>query len=377
MRVRHEVSRRQVLAGMAVAALGGVARGAVVEGAEGAGGHAVGVGGKPEPVTTEAARYGMVQAQQGVDSRGGRTIIGKLSGKKIIIPDTDAPPMPALAAPGVVHDGEAAEGFGRIDSSKGYPDVRSFRRKFGLVIPATNTSMEHELWSIIFRNQGPGGLRGVGLHTANVITPKPKLETEADVREYKRQFLGGLRSAVDAAALAQPQYMIMGMSLEHILGGLEEVRAPVAEMEAYSGLSWATWHDAVRAALTKYRAKRIGILTPFDKKGNESAARMFDELGFEVVSSVGFSCANALHIAHVPDWAKEKAILELLATDKNYLDAVVQCGTNMSLIDVTEKLEPVIGIPVLGINAVTFWYALRENGFDGPLDGAGRLLREF
>ncbi len=377
MRVKPGVSRRRVLAGMAAAALGGVARGAIVEGAGGPGGRAVSVGEKPGTVTTNAARYGMVQAQQQIDRRGGRTIIGKLSGKKITIPDVDAPPMPALAAPGVVHDGEAATGFGEINSSRGYPDVRSFRRKFGLVIPATNTSMEHELWSIIFRNQGPGGLRGVGLHTANVITPKPKLETAEDLKEYQRQFLGGLRAAVDAAALAQPQYMIMGMSLEHILGGIEEVRAPVAEMEAYSGLSWATWHDAVRAALGKYRAKRIGILTPFDKKGNESAARMFRELGFEVVSSVGFSCANALHIAHVPDWAKEKAILELLATDKNNLDAVVQCGTNMSLIDVAERLEPVVGIPILGINAVTFWYALRENGFDGPLAGAGRLLQEF
>ncbi|MDH3557796.1 MAG: arylmalonate decarboxylase, partial [Deltaproteobacteria bacterium] len=116
---------------------------------------------------------------------------------------------------------------------------------------------------------------------------------------------------------------------------------------------------------------------PFDKKGNESATQMFEELGFEVVSSVGFSCANALHIAHVPDWAKEKAILELLANDENKLDAVVQCGTNMSLIDVSEKLEPVVGIPILGINAVTFWYALRENGFEGGLVGAGRLLREF
>jgi maleate isomerase len=48
----------------------------------------------------------------------------------------------------------------------------------------------------------------------------------------------------------------------------------------------------------------------------------------------------------------------------------------MSLLGVTEKLEPLLGIPVLGINAVTFWYALRENGFDAMLEGAGRLFRE-
>ncbi len=310
-------------------------------------------------------------------AREARTLVGTLSGKPLTLPDVNTPPMPALAPPGIIHNGRKSETFGGIDSSRGYPDVNSFRRKFGLIIPATNTSMEHDLWSIIFRNQGPGGLRGIGLHTATVITPKPKLETDADLMAYKAQFLGGLKAAVDAAALAEPQYMIMGMSLEHIIGGIEALRKPVTDIEAYSGLSWATWHDAIHAALGKYGAKRIGILTPFDTTGNEFATRMFGDLGFEVVSSVGFSCANALHIAHVPDWAKEKAILELLATSDNRLDAVVQCGTNMSVMDVTEKLEPVIGIPILGINPVTFWYALRENGFAGALAGAGRLLREF
>lgn len=331
----------------------------------------------PPKLYVKRMRHGTVKEYQKTNRRGGRTIIGKLSGKKIALPDANAPPMPALAPPGIVHNGNSVESFGDIGSSNGYPDVRSFRRKFGLVIPATNTSMEHELWSIVFNNQGPHGLRGVGLHTATVMTPKAKLETEKDLAEYKGQFLGGLRSAVDAAVLAQPQYMIMGMSLEHILGGIEEIRGLMADIETYSGLSWATWHDAVQAALGKYGAKRIGILTPFDRKGNESATQMFEELGFEVVSSVGFSCADALHIAHVPDWAKEKAILELLATDENELDAVVQCGTNMSLINLTERLEPVIGIPILGINAVTFWYALRENGFESALAGAGRLLQEF
>lgn len=309
--------------------------------------------------------------------RGARTIIGKLSGEKITIPNVNEPPMPALAPSGVIHNGNHAENFGGIDSSLGYPDVRSFKRKFGLFIPITNTSMEHELWSILFKNQGPKGLNGVGLHTANVLTPKPQCKTAEDLIEYKKQFLGGLKAAVDGALLAEPQYLIMGMSLEHIIGGIKDIRAPMADIEAYSGLSWATWHDAIQAALNKYGTRRIGIMTPFDRKGNENATQMFEELGFEVVASVGFSCANAVHIAHIPDWAKEKAIIELLATEANQLDAVVQCGTNMSLIDISEKLEPVIGIPILGINAVTFWYALRENGFEGPLVGAGRLLREF
>jgi maleate isomerase len=104
---------------------------------------------------------------------------------------------------------------------------------------------------------------------------------------------------------------------------------------------------------------------------------MFDDLRYHVVSSFGFACGNALDIAHIPDSAKEDVILKYLATPKNRLDAVVQLGTNMSMMQVAEKLEPKLGIPILGINAVTFWYALRENGFESPLVKAGRLLREF
>ena len=155
-----------------------------------------------------------------VNYEGAQTIIGKLSGKEITIPNVNLPPMPSLAPPGVIHNGEKAENLGGIDSSRGYPDVRSFKRKFGLFIPATNTSMEHELWSILIKNQGPNGLKGVGLHTANVLTPKPQLKTSEDLWEYKKQFLGGLRAAVDGALLAEPQYLIMGMSLEHIIGGI-------------------------------------------------------------------------------------------------------------------------------------------------------------
>lgn len=308
---------------------------------------------------------------------GRREMTGKLSGKKIVIPDVNAPPMPLFAPPSVVRDGRAADSFGLIDPARGYPDVRSFARKFGLLVPATNTSMEYDLWDIIFKNQGSNGLRGVGLHTSSIQTPRPKLETETDLVEYKNQILGGAKAAVDIALLAQPHYLIMGMSLEHVIGGIKPIRAAMDEIEKHAGLSWATWHDAIPAALAQFKAKRIGLLTPFDKKGNSFAIQMFEELGFVVVSSIGFSCANALHIAHVPDWAKEKAIVELLANRNNRLDAVVQCGTNMSLMGVIERLEPVVGIPILAINPVTFWYALRENGFDGSLVGGGRLLREF
>jgi len=272
-----------------------------------------------------------------------------------------------------VHDGRALGSFG-IDPNVSYPDVLSHRTKLGLLVPATNTSAEAEMWRIVGDNRD--SLAGVGIHTTPVVTPRPLLRTEADLLAYKRQFVEGLAAAVDHALLAAPDRLVMGMSLEHILYGLEPIRAVAEEARRRSQSPWATWHEAAPRALAAFGAKRIGLLTPFDTTGNRNASRMFEELGFEVVSTVGFACANALDIAHVPNAAKERAIVELLATPANRLDAIVQCGTNMSLVAVTEKLEPIVRIPILGINAVTFWHAVRESGHVGPLVNAGRLLRE-
>ncbi len=46
------------------------------------------------------------------------TIISKLSGKKISIPNVNIPPMLSLAPPGIIHNGKKAENFREIDSSK-------------------------------------------------------------------------------------------------------------------------------------------------------------------------------------------------------------------------------------------------------------------
>ena len=302
-------------------------------------------------------------------------IKGSLSGKTINLPNVNASSNAAIVPDRFVLNEKPLTGF-VLDTSRPFPDGKSFKRKFGLLIPATNTSMEYELWSIIFNNQ-QHGLEGVGIHVSNIITPNAKLSTAADLEAYKLQFIGGLNTAIENVSLAQPEYLIMGMSLEHILNGIDEIRGLMSSIESKYPFAWATWHDAADAALKKFKAKRIGLISPFDAKGNTNARKMFEDLGYEVVTTFGFACGDAYNIAHIPDAAKEEAIIKYIATPENKLDAVVQLGTNMSMINVTEKLEPKLGIPILGINAVTFWYALRENGFNQPLIKSGRLLLEF
>jgi len=303
-----------------------------------------------------------------------KTIKGTLSGKNITLPDVNATTQTSINASGFIKNGQPVPDF-KSQASGNLPDALSFKRKFGLLIPVTNTSMEYELWRIIMNNREAGNLEGVGLHTTNIQIPKISIQTEADLEKFRNAFIAGLDRAVQEAHLARPEYLIMGMSLEHILFGLDEIRSLMDNIN--SDLSWATWHDAADAALKKYKAKRIGLISPFIAKGNENAKKMFEDMGYEVVVTFGFGSTDLVDIAHISDAAKEEAILKHMATPENKLDAVVQLGTNMSITHLVEDLERKTGIPVLGINAVTFWYALRENGFTKPLVKSGRLLREF
>ena len=308
--------------------------------------------------------------------RPSRTLIGALSGREITIPDVNVT-LPSLAGHGVVVNGTPDQSFGTVDAPHGgFPDSRSPRRRFGLLLPATNTVIEHELWSLLVANQVGGRLGGVGLHSTLVPPPRPDVSSPEGLEQFKRNFLDGMESSVRTALLAAPQYLILGISLEHILSGLDSVRESMASLQTFCDLSWATWQDAAAAALKAVGAKRIGLLTPWEEVGNASGIRMFEDMGFDAAASVGLACGNIQHIAHLPDWAKEKAVLELLATADNRLDAVVQCGTNMGMLNIIDRLESFTGVPILAINPVLFWYALRENGIDDPVVGGGRLLRD-
>ncbi len=323
----------------------------------------------------QAASESWQVAANPLTPRPGETITGPLSGRPVFIPNVNVPPMPSFAPSGPLYNGEPTSIFDVAKLSAGHPDVCSHRRRFSLLLPATNTAMESELWNILVKNEG-NGLDGVGLHTSPVLTPSPDLSSPEAIERFRQHFLGGVTNALNSALLAKPQFLIMGMSLEHIISGIEPIRATAKTIEQGSDLSWATWHDAAKAALDRYGAKRIGLLAPFVRSGIDSATKMFTELGFDVVASVSFACGHAQHIAHIPNDAKERAILELLATKGNKLDAIVQCGTNMSMTPTAEALEPKIGIPILGINATLLWYALRESGITARAQHAGRLLRE-
>mmetsp|Transcript_131197 Transcript_131197/g.261840 ORF Transcript_131197/g.261840 Transcript_131197/m.261840 type:complete len:575 (-) Transcript_131197:20-1744(-) len=292
-----------------------------------------------------------------------RIIKGGLTGEEIKIPDVNS------AYP-LAWRGPSTDSY--FDRGDGQPDFLEFKRKFGLIIPSTNTTVEYDYWRMILTE---GKIPGVGFHSAGILISAPKLASDQDMLDFLTQFRREIFRTIDSVMTAEPEYIIMGMSLETFFGGWEGNKEFKKEISDRCGLSCATGAEACKYALEKFNAQSIAVITPYQEIGDKNVVKFFAEIGVTVKRIHGLKCGSATDIAHVPEVWCEQVIREKL--DGPDIEAIVQCGTNLSMISVSEKLEKELGKPVIAINAATLWFALRENGFTEPIPNCTRLLREF
>ena len=172
----------------------------------------------------------------------------------------------------------------------------------------------------------------------------------------------------------KPDSLIMGMSSETFWGGVEGNAQFIERVKAQAGLNISTGASACRAALERYGVRRIAVLSPYQPIADRQVTRYFEEAGFEVVGFKGLRCPTATSIADVP----EAQLLPIIRDELNGPDveAIVQIGTNLSMVRLADEAERWLGKPVLAINAVTLWHALRTNGIPDQMRGFGSLLRE-
>jgi maleate isomerase len=244
-------------------------------------------------------------------------------------------------------------------------DVLGHRAKFGVIAPSTNTVVEPEFHQMT--------VPGVTPHMSRIHIRDMHMDDDDGMRRLLEQIRAEIGGAVERVMTAQPDYMVMGMSAETFWGGVEGNREFIKQIHDLSGLGVATGAEACERALHLFEAKRIGIVTPYQPVGDENVVRFFEEIGFDVAAIEGLRCPTAIAIAEVTDDELRRA---LLAVDGPDVDAIVQCGTNLSMVRLADEAERWLGKPVIAINAATWWMALRENGIEDKVHGSGSLLRD-
>ncbi|GAB1422412.1 aspartate/glutamate racemase family protein [Anaerolineales bacterium] len=245
-------------------------------------------------------------------------------------------------------------------------DALAWRKKFGVLAPSTNTIVEPDFYSM--------SVPGVTSHFSRIWIRNQDLSDNNAFEALLEEIRLEMQYSVQRVMTAEVDYMVMGMSAETFWGGVEGNHRIIKEIHELSGLGVATGAEACERALNLFGAKRIGVITPYQPIGDENVIKFFSEIGFEVKNIKGLKCPTAVAIAHVTEDELRQSLIEV---NDDSIDALVQVGTNLSMLKLADEAERWLGKPVIAINAATWWMALRDNGIDEKLYGVGRLLREF
>jgi len=247
------------------------------------------------------------------------------------------------------------------------PDVLGYRKLFGVIGPSTNTVVQPDF----------DGMRvpGVTNHYSRIFVTDPVALSDADFIAGTQAISDNTLDAVRSVMTCKPDYLVMGMSAITFYGGVaggEEFRKRVTDV---AGIDISIGSAALVAALRAYGdIQRVAFVSPYYPVANAEVRRYLEESGFQVVRDVPLQCRCWTDIAKVPVDRLRGVLAELDGPD---VGALVQVGTNLSMVALAAETEARLGKPVIAINAATYWHALRACGIDDKVPGMGRLLAEL
>ena len=233
-----------------------------------------------------------------------------------------------------------------------------------MIVPSTNTVVEHD-----FNMIGPSG---VTFHTGRMYIENPSLSSDQSFLDVLEQIRQSIDVAIRDVLTCKPDYLVMGMSAETFWGGLAGNKAFEERVATQSGLGVSTGATSVWKALEAIGAEAVAILTPYQPVADEQVKAFFEEVGVAVRRVEGLQCETATAIADVSPARLIPVLRELNGTD---VDAIVQVGTNLSMVRLADEAERWLGKPVIAVNAATLWHALRASGFEDRFPHFGSLLR--
>ncbi len=242
-------------------------------------------------------------------------------------------------------------------------DHLGYRMKFGALGPSTNTIVQPD-----FDDMRPVGVTN---HYSRIVIPDLPVNTDEDFLALVASIQDNTLQAADVLKSCEIGYLVMGMSAATFWDGRKGAEGYLKMMTERAGVGVSCGSFATEAALNTYKAKRIAFFSPYFPVANAQVKRFYEDCGFTVVREKCLRRPSPVQIAHTTDAMCREAIREL---DGDDIDAIVQVGTNLSMVRLAAAAELFLGKPVIAINTATYWHALRAVGIQDKMDGFGTLL---
>lgn len=236
----------------------------------------------------------------------------------------------------------------------------SSRARLGLIALASDYTVEHE-YRLVLRD-----LPGVALYTARIandpqVTPGTLAAMEARLTPVAETLLPGDRLDVVAYGCTSASMII----------GPERVASHIRV--AKPGVATTTPITAALAALARFGAKRVGVLTPYTADVNRGIRAFLEKSALEVPVFGSFNEPLDPVVSAISPVSLRAAVQRI--ADEAPVDAIFVSCTSVRLLEQVEELEVALGVPVTSSNQALIWQSLRLAGISDTIPGMGRLLR--
>lgn len=246
-------------------------------------------------------------------------------------------------------------------------DVLGWRRVFAVIGPSTNTIVQPDMEAL-----RPAGVTN---HYRDIYVEDPAALSDAAFMAGAAKISEGLRDSLRTALTCKPDYLVLGVSAISFMGGLSGANAFVRDVQEFTRLDISVGSLALADAAKAYGGvRRIAFISPYFPAANAHVSRFLSDCGFSVVRDIPLRCKSWTDIARVDENRLRRTIQEI---DGDDVDAILQVGTNLSMVKLAAQAEVWLGKPVIAINTATYWHALRTNGITDKLTGFGRLMAEM
>ena len=230
--------------------------------------------------------------------------------------------------------------------------------RIGLLLPSSNTTQEIEYWRIL-----PAG---VSLHVARL--PLRNVEADSTVR-----IVEDIEAESRKLADADVDAIVLAATAPSSRKGPGYDQELSRRITAASGRPATTASTAQLLAMAELGVSRIVIAAPWSDEVNGIAASFIEASGCTVLDHRAIGLVRNLEIGRL---ASDTALDLGKAVDRPDAQAVMLACGNWMTLDIVDALEQAIGKPVLATNQVSLWAVLRLAGYQAPISGWGRLLRD-
>ena len=237
------------------------------------------------------------------------------------------------------------------------------RATIGILVPGRNTTVQPES-----DDMRPEGVTNHVARMGNIGMP-----ARGDANFKIGQYALDMEGAIDMVKLALPDIIMLGHSHDSFEGGVAGATTFQRKLTNYAGMPVLVPSLSYVAAVKAMGLKRVGILTPYLTADDALVRDFFEDAGCTVAKMKALQYDTGHAIAQTPEDVIRAAIAELNVPE---VDAILQVGTNLPTARISDEAEFWLKKPVLSVNVVDYWHALRTVGVTDRLDGFGVLLRD-